>query len=729
MVTTLSLLAGLGGALWAQSLVGPGGRDDQALIVLGAYVAAVALFLLGVVGLTRPGQPDEAGRVAWPSGRARPAPGTAVPGAPIPISAAVAAPSAPARAGVARVRIPAIHARPLVAALLLGALTFLFNAGEEFTALGVCAWIASVALALVACWDPALDPALARWLRPAHWRAAWRARLGPALPAEIRLRAGAAWARVRSSIHLSATGMTLVAILTAGVFLSFYRLGEVPRDMTSDHAEKWIDALLVMDGHPRIFFPNNGGREALQFYLMALVEPFTGFSYVTIKLVTASVAILALPFAFLLGRSLFGTQVALLATALMAISRWRLTVSRIGLRYTFTPVFGAALLYFLFRALKDRRRRDFLLCGLVLGISQYTFTSFRVIPVAIVACLAIALAVDVWRRESVGRVHRFVVDSVLLFLVAGLVAMPLLRYAVDDPAGFQQRGLTRIFGDPGMAPLQDPVGRFLDNVKNALLMWNWKGDVQWGQHIPGVPVLDPISGALFALGCAYAAYRLLRYRELPYLYLAIMTFGALLPSILALAFPRENPHVGRVGISMPIVMLVAALPVALLVGRLRAALGGRAGAVAGGVLVAALFGAALRANYDQYFTIYARQHALASQHTSHVGRVVNAFLAAGGQRDNVHIMTWSHWFDTRLVAIETGTARWDPLIKTIDEVRKHDGSPGERLYIVHPDDQASRGALARWYPGAVEQVHSLRDNLDRPWFVTIRVPANATAAG
>jgi hypothetical protein len=641
----------------------------------------------------------------------------------------------PAAVRAVRARVPTIYTRPLAAALGLGALTFLFNGGQEFTALGTFTWIASVALALVACWDPAIDPALARWLRPSYWRSrwpAWRARLGPSLPAELsvegRRRAASVWARLREPAHLSASGVALAAILTVGIFLLFYRLGEVPRDMTSDHAEKWIDALHVVDGNPRIFFPGNGGREALQFFLMALAVPFAGVSYLTIKLVTASVAIFSLPFVFLLGRSLFGTQVALLATALMAISRWRLTISRIGLRYTFTPVFGAALLYLLFRALKDRRRRDFLLCGLVLGIAQYTFTSFRVIPVAIVGCLAIALAVDVWRRESVGRVHRLVVDSALLFLVAALTAMPMLRYALDDPAGFGQRGATRMFGDPGMEPLRDPIGAFLGNLKNALLMWNWRGDVQWGQHIPGIPVLDPITGALFVLGCAYAVYRLLRYRELPYLYLAVITFGALLPSILALAFPRENPHVGRVGISMPIVMIVAALPLAILARRLVAALGGRLGLLAGSLVVGGLLVFAFQTNYTQYFTTYARQHALASQHTSHVGQVVNDFLAAGGRREDVGIMTWTHWFDTRLVAIETGTARWDPLMKTIDEARKQDGTPRERLYIVHPDDQASRQALARWYPGATEQVHSLSDNRDRPWFVSIRVPAGATAA-
>src|SRR5687767_7025105 len=70
LVTTLSLFVGLGIALWAQSLVGDGRRDQQAANVFGAYVAAMALFLLGVAGLAEPGEP---GLLRWPGGRARPA--------------------------------------------------------------------------------------------------------------------------------------------------------------------------------------------------------------------------------------------------------------------------------------------------------------------------------------------------------------------------------------------------------------------------------------------------------------------------------------------------------------------------------------------------------------------------------------------------------------------------------------------------------------------------------
>ncbi len=726
------LVAGAAAALGAQHAVVSGASGEQALL---AFTAAAAVFLAGLLLAAHTGlliwRGPLARTEAAPPAPSAPAvngmfqrtPGPAalatLQGLPGPTAGSASAGSHVTERLRPRSRLLPVSPRLAMAALGLGIVTFLACGGNHFTAFNVTTWVASVALWLFACWD--IAPAGLEARTSGRWQIA-AGRVQHAAAQLRRWRPGPALA-----LRVPWTGVALAAILVFGAALLYYRIGDVPKEMTSDHAEKLLDVRDVLDGQHRIFFPRNTGREAMQFYLIALMTPLTGISYLTMKLGTALVAWFTLPFTFLLARLLFGPHVALLSTLVLAGSRWLWQVARVGLRFPFPPAFGAATMYFLLKAIRDRQRNDFLLCGLALGLAQHTYTSLRLAPLAVATCLGIALAADVWRRAPPSRVHRLVIDSVLLFVAAGLVFMPLARYAYDNPEMFLYRGLSRIGSDTLSGPPRNVVHVFFENVKNALLMFNWRGDVVWVNTIPNERLLDPVSGAFFALGAVYALYRLWRFRELPYLYLLTLLFFGLLPSILSLAYPAENPSTVRSGMAIPVVAILVTLPLALLFRQLAAWLGGQRGKVLAGAALAATLAFALRINFLQYFDVYARQHAAASQHTTHVAEVINGFLAMGGRREDVHILPGAYWFDTRLVAIETGDIRWQPLIASVDDARRDDGVPRERLYIIKPDDRASLDALSRWYPNAIQQVFTIPEAGNVPWFVTVRVPPNTTA--
>ena len=131
------------------------------------------------------------------------------------------------------------------------------------------------------------------------------------------------------------------------------------------------------------------------------------------------------------------------------------------------PAFGAAIFYFLVKALVDRRRNDFLLCGLVLGAAQHSYTALRFAPLAVLACVGIALLADARRRDLAdapsqragfspspppARRGALLTDTALLFAIAGLVALPLLRYALDQPYAFIFRGASRLASDTLAGP-------------------------------------------------------------------------------------------------------------------------------------------------------------------------------------------------------------------------------------------------------------------------------------
>jgi len=563
--------------------------------------------------------------------------------------------------------------------------------GGQFTIAGLLAWAGSIAFGMLAFWER--DAGTAG--RSGRHRAGWHQ-------------------------------VSVLAALVAGGCLLFWRLDRVPLEMTSDHAEKLLDAQFILDGHWPVFFPCNTGREAFQFYWIAALAPFTGLTYLTMKVGTALLGWLALPFTYLFARTLGGPVHGLLALGVLVTMRWHWQVSRVGLRFPFPPLFAAAIFYLLMRAVLHRRRNDFLLCGLALGVAQHTYTSLRLAPATVLACVGIALVRDLFRRDQ-AEARRIVINTVLLFFVTGLVSVPLARYAFDQPVAFFYRGASRIASDALTGPPPNLELTFLNNVKNAFLMFNVRGDTVWVNTIPEQPILDPVTGALFLAGAVCLVYAVLRRRRSEPLYVAAMLFCGLVPSILSLAYPGENPSTVRTGMAIPVVAYISAAPLAEGWALLRRYVPWRGAGAAGAVVALTLLGAMLSINYRQYFETYADQHTRNSQQSSLVAGEIREFLAAGGRKENVFLLPGSHWVDWRLVAIQAGDIKWRLIVQDVEAAvqRESRSEQGQRLFVVHPGDAYSLQTLERWFPAARRVTHKRIEGDE--WFVTVTVPAGAAA--
>lgn len=668
----------------------------------------------------------------------------------------LAARSIEARNPTVRLAPRKVSQRLVAVAAALGAATFVLCGGNKFTSTNVAVWVASVVTFMWACWERdrqgtafQLFTSGLAYLTPERRQIDQR----PGKPSERHQ--GVRW-HPSDGLRLTPTAIAVIVLLIAGALVLSWRVAEVPREMTSDHAEKLLDVQDVLDGQYRIFFPRNTGREAMQFYLIALMTPLAGVSYLTMKLGTVLIGFLTLPFTFLFARIVSGTRVALVALSLEVAMRWLLQVSRVGLRFPFPPAFGAAIAYFLFKALRDRRRNDFLLLGLVIGIAQHTYTALRLVPIGVAVSLGIAYLIDRRRPGRVEHASRLLADSVLMTATAILVFMPLARYASEEPQMFLFRGMSRLASDQVNAVPPNAVLMFLQNIVNALLFFNWRGDAVWVNTIPGLPILDTVSGGLFVLGVGYSMYSLIRHRDIRQLHLGIFLFFALLPSTMSIAYPGENPSTVRMGAAIPVVALLTATALYAVLTRLARWLGGAAqaptrtegqqvtirsllrpqkptpasslGSILVGVFTIAVIGSIWKSNLDAYFTTYPAQHTLSSQHASRFGDVVKGFVAFGGRQDDAFILPGPYWVDWRLVAIEAGDVKWHPIIENAAAARTHDGRPGKRLYIVHPDDRPSLDQLKQWYPQSTVTIAAFPETMGTPLFVTVEVPPGSVSA-
>ncbi|MGB8982132.1 MAG: glycosyltransferase family 39 protein [Anaerolineales bacterium] len=208
----------------------------------------------------------------------------------------------------------------------------------------------------------------------------WGLWLGPIRPRLI-------FGKLNSLLRFNLWTILLIAATALVLFFRFYQTASVPPEPFSDHAEKILDVYEVSQGQTSIFFQRNTGREGFQMYWTLLIAKVfgTGFSFMSLKLGTAILGFLTLPFIYLLGKEVGGARVGLIAFILAGIGYWPNVISRVGLRFPLYPLFAAPVLLYLLRGLRTRNRNDFLLAGLFLGIGLHGYSPIRIVPFVVVA--------------------------------------------------------------------------------------------------------------------------------------------------------------------------------------------------------------------------------------------------------------------------------------------------------------------------------------------------------
>ncbi len=498
--------------------------------------------------------------------------------------------------------------------------------------------------------------------------------------------------------------MILVGIvfLIAG-FYRFYLLNQVPPEMFSDHAEKLIDVTDVLRGNYFIFFPRNTGREAVQMYLTAAIARVfgTGISFLSLKLGTCLAGLFALPFIYLLGKEIKNKEVGLLAMFFAGIAYWPNVISRVALRFALYPAFLAPMLFFLVRGIKRKKWNDFLYAGLALGIGLHGYSPFRIVPFAVILILLIYFL----HAKSKENRRMAVIALLLVGLISLIVFLPLGRYAYTDYSSFSYRMLSRM-SDAERALPGTALTIFLSNLWKALIMFQWDNGQTWVHSIPGRPALDVISAAILSLGVILLVIRYIKKRHWTDLTLLLLVPLLMLPSILSIAFPDENPSLNRTGGAIIPVFIIIAIAIQNLVTNIKSNIPGRTGKWISTALVLVLAGFSMQTNARLVFVDYYQQFKSRAWNSSDIGTVIKQFSATIGDEDHAWVVPYPHWVDTRLVGIHA-----------IDQVRDfalwQKDIPGTemastpKLYIYKPDDDETYQILQDLYPfGIIERIES-----------------------
>ncbi|MGD0807422.1 MAG: glycosyltransferase family 39 protein, partial [Anaerolineales bacterium] len=405
-----------------------------------------------------------------------------------------------------------------------------------------------------------------------------------------------------------------------------------------------------------------------------------------------SMGILMLPFLYLLGKELADRRVGLVAMILGGVGYWPDMISRIGLRFPLAMLFTAATLYFFFRALRRRRWNDFLWAGLALGIGMYGYTPIRIVPVA----LAVVAGLFLIHPSSKGSRGWAVLGFLVTMATVAMLFIPFLRYAVDFPGDFWLRTITRIV--PSEGPLQNPVGIFFSNVKNALLMFSWNDGVGWFNCVPLRPALDIVTGGLFALGVFGMAVHTIKKRSWEAASLILLIPVLLLPSIMALGIPDENPHLARAAAAIPITFLLPAFAFVLILDYLKGLAPGRNGWFLAALAAATLIFFAARQDFDltqrQYPAVYRGN----SQNASEIGTFMLKFDTTIGRPEDAYLIPYPYWVDDRIVNVYAGFPILSHHIINPEDIPGFAFSGRPTVFLLLAEDKDDLHALQEKFP-------------------------------
>lgn len=582
----------------------------------------------------------------------------------------------------------------VVLAIVLGALAFPGFAGNRFSPLPTVAWLVSLVV---------LYNAFSTQDAPQERRRDCLA----------------------GGLHIPWHGVALIGIVLAGGLLRFYQLDAIPREMGVDMPVAYDNALDIMNGRFMIFAPRWPGNEALFFYLVAAYGRIFGLSHFAIKFASALVGLATIPALYGVARYLFNRNVALVAAALLAVSKWHVILSRTGYRLILVPLFVAGLIYLVARALREGRAADWVLAGMLLGLGMYTYNAFMVVP----PTLAAALAVGLWLRRP-RPLQRYGWGLAGLGLGALGVFLPLGRYIMEAPRLYLLRAASRVTSQE--VPLShDLPGTLAGNLWRSLGMFNARGEEGWYTNVPYERQLGMISAALLVCGLAYA---LVRWRKGHNATILILLAGMTLPSALSLAFPREVPSAGRgAGLIVP-AYLLAALPLPLAARRLGAlwqtmlqalppqrALPGRrplhAYVASTGALVVglALSGVELGETWQAYFHDYVQHQPHANYAISlELAHMLDEYAAEGP----AYVKPVRDWYDHDAVRtqlhLQPQTSDWE--VRELQPGRPPLSSlKAPALFLLHPADGAALQTLRTAFPQGAAVNH--RDDQGQVAFV------------
>ena len=443
--------------------------------------------------------------------------------------------------------------------------------------------------------------------------------------------------------------VALVIVTLAGFWLRIASLDALPPGISSDEATNLIDsAWLAQTGRAALY--EDGGRpEPLFQFYGALTSLFFGNTVWAFRFTSALWGLLALPAVYFASCQCFAEQsqslrrlCGLLALIVAATALGHICISRSLYRAVPLTFFLALAVGFCLRALREGRRKDYLMTAAFIACAIYSYTTGLVLPMA---ALPLAATLAVFQRRAW---RRWLPGLMLLGIALLLLTAPVAFLLLTNPEAILARAQSVAAGSgvDWSRSLTAMVAQFFT-----------RGDENPQYNVADAPLIDPAIAPLFCLGFVYLVMRFWRPS-------AVLPLSLLLLNSVPTLLSNEITHGLRIYAEFAVIPLIAAAGLIPLYHLLRISL--RAERAAGYALLIATLAvfahltAKSKAVYDEFWRTEASQ--------GRVWRVHDQALSS------------SEWFfrSDRLVLANWIIEQRAPMLIPVEEL---DGSP-MRAYLM-----------------------------------------------
>ena len=211
-------------------------------------------------------------------------------------------------------------------------------------------------------------------------------------------------------------------VLLLATLIRLYQLDDLPAGLWYDEADNLFHARHIQQspGAAPVFAPSTNLPSLFLLPIAAVIE-LTGLTVTSGRLVSVLFGVAGVAAMFLLVRSMMGPRLAVVAAFLMAVSRWDINWSRIGMHGITAPLFAALTAYLTLRALRSGRLHDYGYAGAAMGLGMWFYSAHRLFPLVVGFMLLHHLLT---KRP---RLRRFAAQVLVMGAVSLVVAAPIVQ--------------------------------------------------------------------------------------------------------------------------------------------------------------------------------------------------------------------------------------------------------------------------------------------------------------
>lgn len=331
---------------------------------------------------------------------------------------------------------------------------------------------------------------------------------------------------------------SVVSTVIVAAFFRFFQLTTLPPGVYSTAASSGLQALALIHHGTWPMLTSDSGYASIWVFLQAIAIKILGPTELALRLWPAILGTLAVLTTWLWVRSWLGLRAAWLASFLLAVTPWAVTISRNGDETALYPLITSLTLWLATLAWRKRS------IGVSLALAVVIIVDLLSGPIGWLLVAAVAV-IGVSTRLRAKQLLS--IDSSRIVVGVGAIAgLATLVFAIRG--SFAQIKLL-----PGFLALPTSVGSFFSTIGQTLLMFNGAGDQSYRHNLAGEPMLNAFVGLMFVAGILVA---LSRFHERLYRHLLFLLVVLLLPALLS---TTGAPNAAHAAATLPVVLALAAV--------------------------------------------------------------------------------------------------------------------------------------------------------------------------